>query len=221
MSTRVATFLVISAVLVAISLGFYGLDHKSDASVAPIAIGPALAARGGDEFPSENGGVLPPNHPPIGGPMSPHGSTPSADHEDPSLVWKMPAGWEDAPNASSMRLATYRVPGGAEVSVSRAGGNTEANIQRWVGQFDPLGHEARSEKTPHGVHVITVDLAGTYVGGGMAMGSPTEARPDWAMMAAIAQGPGLPYFFKMTGPAAAVRAARAAFDHLVDSIAPM
>lgn len=221
MSTRFASLLAFSAVLVAIALGFYGLDRRSDASVQSIASAPALTGRGGEGFPSENGGVLPPNHPPIGGPMSSHGSAPAADHEDPSLVWKMPAAWEDAPNASSMRLATYRVPGGAEVAVSRAGGNTEANIQRWVGQFDPLGHEARAEKTSHGVHVVIVELTGTYIGGGMAMGAVAEARPDWAMVAAIAQGPGLPYFFKMTGPAAAVRAARGAFDRLVDTITPM
>jgi len=220
MTTRFASFLVIAGILAAIGLGLYGLDRRSDAAVAPISV---VQSRSGafDGLPSDNGGVLPPNHPPIGAGMSPHGSAPVADDEPPSLAWKKPAAWDDAPNASSMRLATYHVPGGAEVSVSRAGGNTEANIQRWVGQFDPVGHQARAEKTSHGVHVITVDLAGTYVGGGMAMGTQAEARPEWAMVAAIAQGPGLPYFFKMTGPAAAVHAARPAFDHLVDSIAPM
>jgi hypothetical protein len=220
MSTRFASFLVISGILVAIGLGLYGLDHRSEAAVLPIAVVQPRSS-GVDGLPSDTGGMLPPNHPPIGAGTSPHGSAPAPDDEAASLAWKKPATWDDAPNASSMRLATYRVPGGAEVSVSRAGGNTESNIQRWVGQFDPVGHQARAEKTSHGVHVITVDLAGTYVGGGMAMGAATEARPDWAMVAAIAQGPGLPYFFKMTGPASAVRAARAAFDHLVDSIAPM
>jgi len=231
MSTRVASFLVISALAVAIGVGLYGLDHRSDAAVLPTSDVHPLSS-GAQGWPTDNGGTLPPNHPPIGAGMPPNhppigagmsaqGSAPAADDEPAALAWKKPAAWDDAPNVSSMRLATYRVPGGAEVSVSRAGGNTEANIQRWVGQFDPVGHEARAEKTSHGVHVITVDLAGTYVGGGMAMGAEAQARPDWAMVAAIAQGPGLPYFFKMTGPAAAVRAARAAFDHLVDSIAPM
>jgi hypothetical protein len=220
MSTRLAYLLVISAVLLGIGVA-YGLDQRSDVSVRPTAVAPVVAA-GGDRLPSENGGgVLPPNHPPIGGPMSSNGSAQAADHDDPSLVWKVPSSWKDAPNVSSMRLATYRVPGGAEVSVSRAGGNTEANIQRWIGQFDPLSHEARAEKTSHGVHVVIVDLTGTYAGGGMAMGAVAEAHPDWAMVAAIAQGPGLPYFFKMTGPAAAVRAARGVFDRLVDTIAPM
>ncbi len=223
MSIRLASFLVMSAVVAAGSLGLYGVERSSDATAAtahPLSALPPLAM-GGEEFPSENGGMLPPNHPPIGGAMSSHGSAPVAASEAPSLVWKMPATWQEAPNPNAMRLATYRVADGAEVSVSRAGGDKEANIQRWIAQFDDVGHEGRAEKTVHGVHVVTVDIAGTYVGGGMAMGTRTEARPAWAMVGAIAEGPDLPYFFKMTGPAAAVRAARPAFDRLVDSIAPM
>jgi hypothetical protein len=40
------------------------------------------------------------------------------------------------------------------------------------------------------------------------------------MVGAIVETPSLPYFFKMTGPAAAIRAARPAFDRLVDGVAP-
>ncbi len=226
MSNRVATFLIISAVLLAGVLALDVAERSSDATAAitrPSSASIPLAppAMAGEERPSENGGMLPPKHPPIGGAMSPHGSAPAAPSEAPSLVWKMPAAWESAPNPNAMRLATYRVPGGAEVSVSRAGGEKEANIQRWVGQFDDVGQQARAEKTVHGLHVSTVDIAGTYVAGGMAMGAETETHPGWAMVAAIAEGPGLPYFFKMTGPAAALRASRPAFDRLVDSIAPM
>ena len=112
-------------------------------------------------------------------------------------------------------------PGGVEISVSRAGGGTEANIQRWIGQFDNTGREGRVEKTVHGLHVVTVDVAGTYVGGGMAMGGgAAEAKPDWALVGAIVESVSPPYFFKMTGPAAAVRAARPAFDRLVDHLTP-
>jgi hypothetical protein len=119
-----------------------------------------------------------------------------------------------------MRLATYTAPGGVDVSVSRAGGAMEANIQRWTAQFDDVGREGRVEKTVRGIHVVTVDMAGTYVGGGAAMGGPAEPQRDWAMVGAIVQGPGPAYFFKMTGPAAAVRAARPSFDHMVESISP-
>jgi hypothetical protein len=117
-----------------------------------------------------------------------------------------------------MRLATYQVPGGVEVSVSRAGGTTDANIQRWVGQFDDVGREVHAEKTVHGVRVVSVDVAGTYVGGGM--GGRTESLRNWAMVGAVLESRSPSYFFKMTGPAAAVRAALPAFDRLVDSIEP-
>jgi hypothetical protein len=135
-------------------------------------------------------------------------------------VWKMPATWQEAPNPNAMRLATYRAPGGVEVSVSRAGGETEANVQRWIAQFDDVGREARVEKTVRGLHVVTVDFAGTYVGSGMAMGAPVESKPGWALAGSIeSRSPS--YFFKMTGPAAAVRAARPVFDRFIDGITPM
>ncbi len=97
---------------------------------------------------------------------------------------------------------------------------TEANIQRWITQFDDVGRQGRTEKTVHGLHVVTVDVAGTYVGGGMAMGGAADAKPDWALVGSIVEGVSPPYFFKMTGPAAAVRAARPAFDRLVDNLTP-
>jgi hypothetical protein len=148
------------------------------------------------------------------------GSLPSASHDPPALVWKAPGTWQDAPNPNAMRLATYRVPGGVEVTVSRAGGETEANIQRWVAQFDDVGHEGRAEKTVHGLHVVTVDIGGTYVGGGTSMGGPAEPKADWAMVGAIVESRSPSYFFKMTGPAAGVRAARASFDHFLEGLAP-
>jgi hypothetical protein len=165
--------------------------------------------------------MLPPNHPPIGGATAQRESMPSAGGEAPALAWKMPAGWQEAPSPNAMRLATYRTPDGVEVSVSRAGGATEANIQRWVGQFDDVGREVHAEKTVHGLHVVTVDVAGTFVGGGMSMGAPAEARPAWAMVGAVVESRNPPYFFKMTGPAAAVHAARAGFDRMIDGITPM
>jgi hypothetical protein len=222
MSKRIAAFVVIPVVLFAGALGLYGVGRTPDATAAiPLpAAGAPEPDPVGDIPPFENGQTLPPNHPPIGGGASSLGMMPPADTDAPALVWKVPAGWQEMPNPNAMRLATYRLPGGVEVSVSRAGGAMEANIQRWVAQFDGVGREGRVEKTVHGLHVVTVDISGTYVGGGMAMGGPAEPRPDWAMVGAIVESRSPPYFFKMTGPAAAVRAARPAFDRFLDGIAP-
>jgi hypothetical protein len=253
MSMRIGAFVVIPVVLGAGVLALQGAQHAPEAIVAAPHRGAGPLDPVGEMQPSENGGTLPPDHPPIGaaamggtlppnhpsigagamggtlppdhpsigGGASPHGALPPSASEPPALVWKMPASWQEAPSPSTMRLATYHAPGGVEVSVSRAGGETEANIQRWIAQFDDVGHEGRVEKTVRGLHVVTVDVAGTYVGGGMTMGASADPKPHWAMVGAIVESPSAPYFFKMTGPAAAVGAARPAFDHLVDSIAPI
>ncbi len=223
MATPLSSVLVIFAVFGAGGLATYVVERASGATgavVNPASVAPQPSPVGGADLPSDRTGLLPPGHPPIAGATSPHGSGLAAPGDAAALSWKKPAAWEDAPNPNAMRLATYRVPGGAEMSVSRAGGDTEANIARWVSQFTDLGRQGRGEKTVHGLHVVTVDITGTYVGGGMT-GAPAEAHPGWAMAAAIVESPGLPYFFKMTGPAAAVRASRTAFDGLVDGIAPM
>ena len=218
MSKRIATFIVIPAVLAAGALALYGVGRVPNATAAAPGASAAMPPPTDDLLPLENGGTLPPNHPPIGGANTPLG--PGAVAEAPALVWKMPAGWQEAPSPNTMRLATYRVPGGVEVSVSRAGGDTEANIQRWIAQFDDVGREARVEKTVHGLHVVTVDVTGTYVGGGMAMGGPAAPTPDWTLVGAIVESRSPPYFFKMTGPASAVRAARSVFDRFLDGVSP-
>jgi hypothetical protein len=224
MSKRIAPFLIIPAVCGAAVLAFYGVERAPDATAAgPTAWSSAAAplAPVDDTLPSENGEALPPDHPPIGGEASPHGSMPSAGDDAPALLWKMPATWQEAPNPNSMRLATYRAPGGVEVTVSRAGGETEANIQRWIAQFDGAGREwGQVEKTVHGLHVVTVDITGTYVGGGANMGGPAEPKPSWTMVGSVVESRSPSYFFKMTGPAAAVHGARPAFDRLVDGISP-
>jgi hypothetical protein len=220
MSIRFASFVAIPAVLFAGVLAFRGAERAPE--VTPVSARATVPPLAGDDetLPSDNA-ELPPNHPPIGTAMSPHGALPTAPNEAPAISWKMPAGWKEAPNPNAMRLATYLAPGGIEVSVSRAGGATEANIQRWTAQFADVGQQGRAEKVVHGLHVVTVDIAGTYVGGGPAMGAPAEARAGWAMVGAIVESASTPYFFKMTGPAASVRATRPAFDRLVDGIVPM
>lgn len=237
MSSRFGAFVVIPAVFLAGALALYGVERVPGATAAPsheMSASPAPAAEmlpseNGDTLPpghpsigADNGGTFPPNHPPIGGAAaSPQGSLLSSATDPPALAWKMPAAWQEAPNPNAMRLATYRAPGGVEIAVSRAGGETEANIARWIAQFDDVGHDGRAEKTVRGLHVVTVDVAGTYVGGGMAMGAPAQPRSDWAMVGSIVETRSPSYFFKMTGPAAAVRAARPVFDRFIDGITPV
>lgn len=220
MLKRFAAFAVIPAVFFAGGLALYGVERIPGATAATSRGMQAPLAPLGEVQPPERAEALPPDHPPIGAAAPPYGSLPSATTDPPALVWKMPAVWQDAANPNAMRLATYHAPGGVEVAVSRAGGSTEANIQRWIAQFDGVGHDGRVERTVRGLHVVTVEVSGTYAGGGMAMGAPAEPKPDWAMVGSIVETRSPSYFFKMTGPAAAVRAARPVFDRFIDGVTP-
>jgi hypothetical protein len=168
----------------------------------------------------------PRDHPATPAPQGPRPLEGAGANDEPAITWKVPAGWQPVPNPNGMRLATYDVTdsaGGdrAEVSVSRAGGSTDANIQRWQGQFADAPEGRRAERNVRGLPVTLVEITGTYSSGGMMPGTaPASPHPGWSLVAAIVQTSATSYFFKMIGPAAKVRAARAAFDALVDSLSP-
>jgi hypothetical protein len=169
---------------------------------------------------------LPVGHPAIGDETTRQtnaleSETPPA--EEPLLEWKAPARWQLVPNPSTMRLATYRVPrvpgdaADAELSITRAGGSADANADRWIHQFDEAGQKT-AKRTMRAVglaEVAMVEAQGTYSGG---MGQEGSSQPGWALVGAIASTPGMPYFFKLTGPEKSVRAARREFDALIDSL---
>jgi hypothetical protein len=214
MSPRIAPFVLVPAVLVA---GGFAL-LRSDPS--PAAATPAAAQPPAATATTPVATQLPPNHPPVGGGANPHGGRRAAKPEPPAITWTAPAAWQTAPNPNALRIATYQVPGGAEVSVARAGGTTDANIQRWIAQFDDAGADRREEKTIAGMHVTIVEVAGTYMAGNM-MGPRENAHRGWALAGAVVEtSKGSSYFFKMLGPADAVRGARPQLDALLASIAP-
>ncbi len=220
---KVSALLIAPALLGAAVAGYFLADHRSAtaATPAPQAEAPAAVAQAAADSPATR--PLPPNHPPIAAASgaSPHaaGAMPNAENQSPpSVDWKVPSGWQSVANPNPMRLATFRTAEGAEVSVARAGGQVDANITRWAQQFEGAPKPERTEKDVHGLHVTVVHLAGTYAGG-MGATEP-EQHQGWAMLAAIVEAPGAPYFFKVIGPAGSVDAARPSFDAFVDSIAP-
>ena len=179
---------------------------------------------GGGGNPSEG---LPPGHPPAGD-MPPSGmgmGAPGAggDVAPASISWKAPDRWQQVPNPSTMRLATYRIPKAAgdaedpELTITQAGGTVEANAQRWIGQFGPEAAKTakRSTRSVGGLEVAIVEVEGKYANG---MGKEGREEEQWAMLGAIVQTPGMPHFFKLTGPAKSVKAARAEFDAFVGSV---
>ena len=147
------------------------------------------------------------------------------------ITWVDPAGLRRVPPKSAMRKASYevpRVPGDAEDGELAVfyfgpgqGGGIDANVDRWVKQFAGVapGDVKRADREVHGLRAHTVEIVrGTFDAGQMAMGGSSGPKKDYALVGAIVEAPSGAYFFKMTGPAATVRAARPAFDQLLDSI---
>ena len=140
----------------------------------------------------------------------------AAEAPETPLTWKVPKRWTKVPNPSSMRLATYRVPPDAEMSVTQAGGSVDANAERWIDQFDEAARKGarRTTRKVHGLDVTIVEVSGQYTGGMTA----DAGGAGFALVGVIVATPGMPHFFKLTGPAKTVAAARGEVDELVGSL---
>ena len=142
-----------------------------------------------------------------------------------SVKWTAPARWEAKP-ASGMRAATYTAPAakgdteGAECAVfERLGGGVQANITRWIGQFEKTdGEPKQKSETINGLPVTTVDVSGTFKGGGPMMGQSSGPKAGYRLIGAIVEGPEGDIFFKLTGPAKTVAAAENEFHAMLKSL---
>jgi hypothetical protein len=145
------------------------------------------------------------------------------------IRWTVPAKWK-AEAQRPMRLATYTVAPGGECGVyffgAGQGGSVEANLDRWIGQFQQAdGKPSKSaakivKRTVHGLPVTTVDVSGAYTG----MGGPTAQGPavaGYRLLGAIVEGPQGSIFFKFTSPAPTAAANRAAFENMLASLDPV
>jgi hypothetical protein len=151
------------------------------------------------------------------------------------IQWTAPSGWKKQADRP-MRAATYLVAAAAgdqdnaECGVyyfgQGQGGSTQANLDRWIGQFQQAGgqpsQQAAKVKTQdiHGLKVTTVDVSGAYTGMGGPTAGPGPAKPGYRLLGAIVEGPEGSVFFKFTGPVKTVAANQAAFLKMVQSFQP-
>ena len=144
----------------------------------------------------------------------------------PGAAVDRPSGWVFGQPSSSMRLAEAEVPGAAGPAVLTVfffgpggGGGVEANLQRWAGQIaaGPGVEPTRDRFEIDGFTVSTIGLSGTLQPSRMGSG-PSEPVPGSRLLGAVIEGPGGPWFFKLTGPEDTVVAASPAFDAMLRSI---
>jgi hypothetical protein len=150
-----------------------------------------------------------------------------ATFEVGAFKFQRPAAWQwiEIPEAMKMmRKAQLTVPGSegskpAEVIFyhfgAGQGGDTAANVSRWIGQFSEKTTPEKSEtKEIAGTKVTFVSVAGTYQSG-MPVG-PKTPMPGYALLGAILEdATGGSVFVKMTGPEAVVKGADGAFREFV------
>ena len=139
-----------------------------------------------------------------------------------------PQTWSFNQPSSTMRLAEATVsgPGGPALLTvfffgPGGGGGVEANLERWAGQIETAagGEPQRDSFSVDGFTISTIAAEGTLLPSGMGAG-PTEPVPGSRLLGAVIEGPGGPWFFKLTGPAETVAAAAGGFDRMLRSVRP-
>lgn len=139
----------------------------------------------------------------------------------PGLQAQVPAGWEQRPPSSSMRVAEFVMRSksdGEEASLAifkGPMGSVDANIDRWTGQFDDVDDSQRWEVSVDGgrVQVTMLDVAGIFTG---SMGGGSGPQPGYRLLGAIV-GEGS-YYLKLLGPGATVVEWKVSFEDFVGSI---
>lgn len=160
------------------------------------------------------------------------GSAPLRAESAAGLSWSAPSSWKSQPKR--MRVANYVVPaqGGDSEDGECAvyyfgpgqGGGVDANVKRWIGQFQapgggPADKLAKTEKKAiNGINVTTVEVTGTYLFKPAPMAPQVTPKPGYRMLAAIAEGSDAPVFFKLTAPKKTADASEADFRGMLESL---
>lgn len=154
---------------------------------------------------------------------------PSVPHEVKlegiSLI--VPPSWKKVPPANRIIEAEFSLPRvegdefDGRLTIMPAGGDTEANIDRWKGEFVQKGDAPPKVETVKidGVEAVWVDLRGDWRGSSGASGAkPQPPRTDYRMLAVIVPFSEMSsYFIKLTGPRETIAAREEEFRSFVKS----
>ncbi len=171
--------------------------------------------------------------------QEPQQETPVSDSNPRSslgnLTFAAPSEWIEESPSSPMRRAQYRLPRAAgdaedaELIVFHfpgQGGSVQANMDRWLGQFSKKDGSAAadiakiSKIESASVPLTLLDVEGTYSPSGGPMMQRGSPKPNHRMLAAIAETPSGPWFFKLTGQKGTLKKWEEGFLGFLDSIKP-
>jgi len=132
----------------------------------------------------------------------------------PAIKWTTPAGWAEVP-PSSMRYASFSAPAdeGGKIDISVVtfpgdGGSDADNINRWRGQMG---------LAPVDANAVTSQIAPLKTGD-MTFSTTDIASDKTRTIAAWTRRDGRVWFFKATGPTAAVEKEKPNFVKFIESV---
>lgn len=184
-------------------------------------IGPTPDSDDDSTGPGPVAGPRPPTagpKPPAAGPRPPSGSAVGSAAPPPAddgLTYELPEGWQrGGPSAFSRAAFTTSADGQtARITITSAGGDLLANVNRWRGQvgLPPITQaelDANREKlTVDGAQADFFDLAG-----------PADADPRQTILGVIAPVDGATWFIKLMGDAELAEREKAKFKAFAESL---
>lgn len=141
--------------------------------------------------------------------------------------FKRPPAWEWVETSSSMRKAQLKVLSADKKEAAEVvfyyfgpsgGGGTQANVERWLGQFQEPKEQIKAkveEVTVNKRKVTYVQAEGTYLSG--MPGGPKTPQPNTMLLGAVLESESGNVFVKMTGPTALTKASATDFKQMVES----
>jgi hypothetical protein len=135
-----------------------------------------------------------------------------------------PEDWQRNQAGSQFVLAEFTLPkaegddADGRLTVSVAGGSTEANIDRWKTQFGGQPEkQSQQQIEAGGLQITLVDFSDEF-NDQRGPFAPATKRPGYRMLAAIIPVDGQLHFIKATGPEKTIAAHAEAFDAFVRSV---
>jgi hypothetical protein len=122
-----------------------------------------------------------------------------------------------------MRLFQLSIPGsGGDARLAAfhfgvgGGGGVEANLGRWVGQLADASEPTRDSFSAGDLAISWVESSGTLKKSGIGS-FPTEDMPGYALIGAVIEGTGGPWYLRLVGPEATVLEQRTAFRTMLEN----
>ena len=140
------------------------------------------------------------------------------------LTFNVSEPWKSVPTSSPMRAGTVEATVEGSTTAVHAvfyyfgpgqGGDVDANITRWLGQFQGAPKSSRETLKAGEAEIEIVDATGTFLDG-PPMGAKTP-KADYSLLGAIVPAAEANIFIKLTGPKEDIAKLKDAFRALISS----